>query len=124
MNHPSPAGQKERQKIIALIDDLPADSLPLVEAFIRFMQTQQPDKPSEKSEQTPWLYPTVPVPPESLMKWTELLTTDYEGDALADTEGFCWVACHFSGPELRQGFFFFFSCLNMSFNQVNLIMIG
>jgi hypothetical protein len=86
MNHPSPAVQKERQKIIALLDDLPADSLPMVETFIRFMQTQQPDKTSEKSEQTPWLYPTVPVSPESLMKWTELLTSGYEGDALADTE--------------------------------------
>ena len=86
MTHPSPVVQKERQKIIALLDELPADSLPMVETFIRFMQTQQPDKTLEKSEQTPWLYPTVPVPPESLMKWTDLLLSGYEGDALADTE--------------------------------------
>jgi len=86
MTYPSPTVQKERQKIIALLDDLPADSPPMVETFIRFMQTQQPNKPPEKSEQTPWLYPTVPVPPESLIKWTNLLTSGYESDALLDTE--------------------------------------
>jgi hypothetical protein len=58
MTYPSPAVQKERQKIVALLDELPADSLPMVEIFIRFMQTQQPVKTPEKSEQTPWLYPT------------------------------------------------------------------
>ncbi len=86
MTYPSPVVQEERQKIIALLDELPADSLPMVETFIRFMQTQPPVKSTEKSEDTPWLYPTVPVPPESLMKWTDLLTAGYEGDALADTE--------------------------------------
>jgi hypothetical protein len=85
MTHPSPAVQKERQKIIALIDELPAASLPLVETFIRFMQTQQPDKTSEKSKQTPWLYPTVPVAPESLDRLIGIMS-DVEGDALLDTE--------------------------------------
>ena len=85
MTHPSPVVQKERQKIIALLDDLPADSLPMVETFIRFMQTQQPDKTPEKSEQTPWLYPTVPVSAESLDRLIGIMP-GVEGDALLDTE--------------------------------------
>jgi hypothetical protein len=85
MTYPSPVVQKERQKIIALLDELPADSLPMVETFIRFMQTQQPAKTPEKSEGTPWLYPTVPVPPESLDRLIGIMP-GVGGDALVDTE--------------------------------------
>ncbi|MCA9971711.1 MAG: hypothetical protein KC425_15910 [Anaerolineales bacterium] len=75
--------QQERQKIIALLNQLPADSLPMVETFIRFMQSQPP---TTIKEPTPWLYPTVPASPETLDKWVGLLGEGYEGDALADTE--------------------------------------
>lgn len=78
--------QQERQKIIALLEQLPADSLPMVETFIRFMQTQPPTTPATIKEPTPWLYPTVPASPKTLDNWVGVLEEGYEGDALADTE--------------------------------------
>ena len=77
-----------RQTILALLEELPPDSLPMVETFIRFMQAQQTavgEKPTH-FQQPPWRYPTVRVPAASLDNLLGLLDEGYEGDALADTE--------------------------------------
>ena len=76
----TPSAQTTRQDILILLDQLPPDSLPMVETFIRFMQTRPMESP------TPWRYPSVPVAANSLDNWMTLLPTGYEGDALADTE--------------------------------------
>lgn len=78
---------KTRQTIIALLDDLSADKLKTIETFIRFIRHQAENgSPAAEQTDTPWLYPTVPVPAESLGNWMNLLDEGYEGDALADTE--------------------------------------
>jgi hypothetical protein len=77
--------QQERQKIIALLEQLPADSLPMVETFIRFMQTQPPTTQATIKEPTPWLYPTVPVDAESVDRLIGVMP-NIEGDALIDSE--------------------------------------
>ncbi|MCA9944243.1 MAG: hypothetical protein KC449_12225 [Anaerolineales bacterium] len=87
MTYPAPTQsvQQERQKIIALLNQLPADSLPMVETFIRFMQTQPPVAQATTKEPTPWLYPTVPVAAESVDRLIGIMP-DVEGDALLDSE--------------------------------------
>jgi hypothetical protein len=75
----TPAMQATRKKIAMLLDQLPPDRLPMVETFIRFVQTQ-PELSSVGR------YPTIPVSANSLDNWMDLLAEGYEGDALADTE--------------------------------------
>lgn len=72
-----------RKRIIALVQSLPAESLPIVEAFIRFVQAQQVAALTQPA--MPWRYPTVAAPTAVLDRLTGLLS-DVEGDALADTE--------------------------------------
>lgn len=72
-----------RERIIALVQSLPAESLPIVEAFVRFVQAQQVATLTQPA--TPWRYPTVAAPTAVLDRLTGLLS-DVEGDALADTE--------------------------------------
>jgi hypothetical protein len=82
----TPSAQTTRQDILILLDQLPPDSLPMVETFIRFMQTQpEQAKPKPLQTSTPWLYPTVPVPAANLDRLVGIMP-DIEGDALADTE--------------------------------------
>jgi hypothetical protein len=74
-----------------LLDELPPESLAMVETFVRFIRDQvQRGKPvivaPDPAELPPFRYPTVPVPASSLDKWMDLLPQGYEGDALADTE--------------------------------------
>lgn len=76
--------------ILDLLNDLPPESLVVVEQFIQFLHQQaqqgQPvvtvfDKP------TPYYrYQTVLLPASTLDGWLKLLSEGYEGDALADTE--------------------------------------
>lgn len=73
-----------RERIIALVQSLPAENLPIVEAFIRFVQAQQVAALTQPA--MPWRYPTVAAPAVSLENWLHLLDEGYEGDALADTE--------------------------------------
>lgn len=72
-----------RERIIALVQTLPAESLPIVEAFVQFVQAQQAAALAQPA--TPWRYPTVAAPVAVLDRLTGLLS-DIEGDALADTE--------------------------------------
>ncbi len=83
--------QSTRQTILDLLDELPPESLTMVETFIRFIRDQaQREKPGIVAPDSAGLprfrYPTVPVPACSLDKWMDLVPQGYEGDALADTE--------------------------------------
>ena len=80
-----------QSRILALLDDLPPESLTLVERFVQFLRDQarrgQPvGSVSVREERRPYIYPTVPLPPSSLDGWLDLVPEGYEGDALADTE--------------------------------------
>jgi hypothetical protein len=80
-----------RQSILDLLDELPPESLNVVEALARFLRDQaQRGSPvvvaPDQAERPRFRYPTVAVPAASLDKWIDLLPQGYEGDALADTE--------------------------------------
>jgi hypothetical protein len=74
-----------RDHIESLLDDLPAETLPVVEQFVRFLQEQarhgQPITVAQHSH-----FPTVALSPQSLENWLNLLPEGYEGDALEDSE--------------------------------------
>jgi hypothetical protein len=77
--------------ILSLLDELPSESLIVVEQFVRFLHEQARrgrtvTTISEEDERPPYLYPSVPVPSSSIDAWLDLLPEGYEGDALADTE--------------------------------------
>ncbi len=81
-----------RERILSLLDDLPLESLVVLEQFVQFLYEQaQQGRPvvsesREPAEKPPYLYPTISVPASSLDDWVNLLPEGYEGDALADTE--------------------------------------
>ncbi len=81
--------QTARERILALLDELPPENLITVERFVQFLREQarrgQPLK-SVQEERTPYTYPSVATPPPSLNGWLDLVPEGYEGDALADTE--------------------------------------
>ncbi|WP_322489217.1 hypothetical protein [Chloroflexus sp.] len=56
-----------RERISALVQSLPAESLPIVEAFVRFVQAQQMAAFTQPA--MPWRYPTVAAPAISLENW-------------------------------------------------------
>jgi hypothetical protein len=81
-----------REHIVSLLDDLPPESLFVLEQFVRFLfeQAQQGQSVVSESEvqadKPRYQYPTKGVPASSLNRWLNLLPKGYEGDALADTE--------------------------------------
>ncbi len=82
--------QSTRQSILDLLDELPSESLTMVETFVRFMRDQaQRGKPvivaPDPAEQPRLRYPTVPVPASSLDGLVGIMPP-VGGDALADTE--------------------------------------
>jgi len=84
------AVQDTKQRITTWLDELPPQSLTVVEQFVEFLrqkarQQQTPVVVAER-EAPPYLYPTVAAPTSSLKVWNKLLDVGYEGDALADTE--------------------------------------
>ena len=80
--------QTTQDRIRTLLDELPPESLIVVELFVQSLREQarrgQPVK-SVQEERTRYIYPTVPVPLSSLDGWLDLVPEGYEGDALADT---------------------------------------
>ncbi len=75
----------------SLLDDLPPESLNVVNQFVQFLheragQGQPMMSESDDEDKPPYLYPSVGVPATSLDGLIGLLSEGYEGDALADTE--------------------------------------
>lgn len=80
-----------RDHILSLLNDLPPESLSVVERFVEFIHEQARRgqsvmSKSVKEEKPPYLFPSVSIPASSLDALTDLLPEGYEGDALADTE--------------------------------------
>ena len=83
--------QVVRDHILSLLDDLPPESLNVVNQFVQFLherarQGQPVVSKSDDEGKAPYLYPSVGVPATSLDGLIGLLPGGYEGDALADTE--------------------------------------
>ena len=78
-----PSVTTTRQTIHQMVNQLPTESLPLVDNFVRFVHAQYV---AGATAATPWVYPLVPMPAPVLQDWLALLDVGYEGDALADTE--------------------------------------
>ncbi len=86
--------EADREHLHKLLDKLPAESLPVVEAFLRFLNRQaeeqkpviltEPQAAGEK--RPPYRYPAVAAPISALREVIGILPEGYEGDALADTE--------------------------------------
>ena len=79
-----------RNRIIALLEDLPPESLALVERFIQFLRDQarrgQPvGSVPVRDKRPPYVYPTVPLS-ASVLDGLIGIMPPVEGDALADTE--------------------------------------
>ena len=71
------------------MDELPPESLTVVEQFVEFLRhkAQQPSVAVVSEEAAPtYLYHTIENPASSLSAWLNLLPEGYEGDALADSE--------------------------------------
>jgi hypothetical protein len=83
--------QVMRDHILSLLNDLPLESLNVVNQFVQFLheragQGQPVVSKSDDEDKLPYLYPSVGVPAASLDGLIGLLSEGYEGDALADTE--------------------------------------
>lgn len=88
-SHTTP--QATYNHLLSLLDDLPPESLTVVERFVEFLREQarrgQPVVTLlEQKKKPPYLYPTIGVPASSLDRWLNLVPEGYEGNALADTE--------------------------------------
>ncbi len=86
----SVASQVTKQRIITLLEELPPESLAVIEQFAEFLyQKAQPNQfvsvVSERQSH-PYHYPTVPVPMSVFEELEDVLPDGYDGDALADTE--------------------------------------
>ena len=78
-------------RILPLLEDLPPESLKIVEQFVRFLheEAQQGNlvvASTPSANRPSYLYPTIPVAPSSLNQWLDLVPSGYDGDALKDTE--------------------------------------
>lgn len=81
--------EQTRQRLITLLKEMSGKELDVIEKFALFIRQQGGQSVvavAEREGETPYQYPTVPVPASSLSKWSTLLDRGYEGDALADTE--------------------------------------
>ena len=79
-----------RSRIVALLEDLPPESLTLVERFVQFLRDQaRRGQPVEsvpvREKRPPYIYPTVPLS-ASVLDGLIGIMPPVEGDALTDTE--------------------------------------
>jgi hypothetical protein len=79
-----------KQRIVQLLDRLPAESLMVLEQFVRFLDDQaqrgqRQSSVSETPEKSRFRYPTVPLPASFLDNLIGIMPA-VGGDALADTE--------------------------------------
>jgi len=84
------AVQATRDRIVSLLGDLPAESLNVVEQFVRFLRQQAQRRQlvvttSAEEERLPYAYPTIPLP-ASVLDGLIGIMPPAGGDALADTE--------------------------------------
>lgn len=92
-NSGAPA-QDVQTRILGSLDDLPPESLAMVERFVHSLREQALRDElragaSGPREPSPCISPTVALPASSLDDWLDLIPQGYEGDALADTEALC-----------------------------------
>jgi hypothetical protein len=71
--------RKVMQRIQNLLEDLPPESLMVIEQLLRMMNQQTSTFKRHR-------YPTIAAPASTLTIWTQLLPEGYEGNALEDTE--------------------------------------
>ena len=76
-----------QRHILALLQDLPPESLTLVKQFVQFLreQARRGQPVVVREERARYMYPNVPVPASSLDGLVGIMP-EVEGDALADTE--------------------------------------
>ena len=79
-----------QNRILPLLEQMPPESLAVVEQFVRFVhelaqEGQVVESVSKAKERAPYLYPTVPVPASTLRGLSGIMPP-VGGDALADTE--------------------------------------
>jgi hypothetical protein len=89
MSLPAPV-RASHSRILALLDELPPESLPVVEQFAQFLREQarlgQPVATVPAQKELPlYRYPTVPLPASALDGLIGIMPP-VGGDALADTE--------------------------------------
>ena len=81
--------QVVRDHILSLLDDLPPESLNVVNQFVQFLYEQarqgRPIVSNSSGESPPFLYPSVPLPASALDGLVGIMPP-VGGDALADTE--------------------------------------
>lgn len=92
-NSGAPA-QDVQTRILSSLDDLPPESLAMVERFVHSLREQALRDDlragaSGSQEPPPYTSPTVALPASSLDDWLDLIPEGYEGDALTDTEALC-----------------------------------
>jgi len=78
--------QTAKRYITELLDDLPSESLSMVEQFVRFLREQKRKDPPIVGERSSFAHPAVSLPASNLDAWMNLLSEGYQGNALADTE--------------------------------------
>jgi hypothetical protein len=71
-----------QQRITALLNDLPLESLQLLEQFVQFLS----QKAHSKRPSVPYHYPTVEIEPATVDGLVGIMPKTYTGDALVDTE--------------------------------------
>ncbi len=85
----SVVAKQVQSRIVSLLEQLPPESLSVVEQFVRFVyelaQKGQVVATVAKPPGAPYLYPTVPVPASTLRSLSGIMPP-VGGDALADTE--------------------------------------
>ncbi len=82
--------QATTEEILALLKELPPESLTVVEEFVRFLQEQSREGRtvtlgSKQTSQPPYLYPTVSLPATALDSLIGIMPP-VGGDALSDSE--------------------------------------
>jgi hypothetical protein len=89
VNQPEAGESITQRHILDLLNDLPPESLVVVERFVQFLRQQaqqgQPVVTVSGEPAPPYRYPTVPLPASALDGLIGIMP-DVEGDALADTE--------------------------------------
>lgn len=82
-----PDAELTRKRIETLLQDIPVENLAFIEQFVQFMrqQSQSVVVIARQEGETPYIYPTVPVPASTFSRLAGIIPP-VGGDALSDTE--------------------------------------